>query len=49
MTNTGWLTDSVYKWYGITIDNDGRVTKISLSKNNLTGTIPSELGNLTRT
>ena len=44
--NSGWLTDSVYKWYGITINSEGRVTGIDLHNNNLTGQIPNEIGNL---
>jgi len=41
-----WLTGPVDSWYGITVDND-RVTVISLGNNNLIGTIPPEIGNLT--
>ena len=44
--NTNWLTDSVSKWYGITVIN-GRVAKINLFENNLSGTIPIEIANLT--
>jgi Leucine-rich repeat (LRR) protein len=46
--NNGWLTDNVSQWYGITINDSGRVTKISLSDNNLSGAIPSEIGNLVK-
>ncbi|GEM_PF-6380894 len=46
-TNTGWLSaGDACDWYGITCVN-GDVTGISLNSNNLVGTIPSELGNLT--
>ena len=45
--NTNWLTGPVSTWYGITVSN-GRVTEISLNENNLAGTIPSEVGNLTK-
>ena len=34
-------------WFGVTTDSGGRVTRVSLSENQLTETIPSELGNLT--
>ena len=34
-------------WYGITV-SDGRVTKLDLSVNELTGPIPAELGDLSR-
>ncbi|MCP4109089.1 MAG: hypothetical protein GY749_26765, partial [Desulfobacteraceae bacterium] len=44
--NTNWLTDEALSaWYGITL-TDGRVTKIDLPSNNLSGTIPPEIGNL---
>ena len=43
---TNWLTDSdLSTWYGVTVSN-GRVTKLELKENNLTGAIPPELGNL---
>ena len=44
--NTNWLSDPVIFWYGVTA-NGGRVTKIDLTNNNLSGTIPAEIGNLT--
>ena len=34
-------------WFGVTTDSGGRVTRVSLSENRLTETIPSELENLT--
>ena len=44
--NTNWLSDEpVGNWHGVTVNN-GRVTGLNLAANNLTGTIPSELGNL---
>ncbi len=44
--NDNWLTDSVYKWYGILLDASGKVTQIDLHNNNLTGTIPPDMGTL---
>ena len=45
--NDYWLSDStVNKWYGITVENH-RVTEIVLNNNNLSDSIPSEIGNLT--
>jgi hypothetical protein len=48
--NTGWDTailGTECTWYGITCNLGwGQVTNISLSNNNLIGTIPSELGDL---
>jgi len=44
--NISWLTGPVSTWYGITVSG-GQVTDIALEYNNLTGTIPSEIGNLT--
>jgi Leucine-rich repeat (LRR) protein len=43
---SGWLTLPVNKWQGVTAIN-GRVIKVDLAQNRLTGTIPSEIGNLT--
>ncbi len=45
--NDGWLKDSVYKWYGVTLDANGRVTELALVSNNLNGYIPPEIGLLT--
>src|SRR5436309_2156586 len=46
--NTNWLKPGVPvdRWYGITGNNYHRVTAILLNNNNLTGPIPSSLGNL---
>ncbi len=50
-TNNGnWLTDEpVAAWYGVTTDGSGRVTRLSLRENGLSGSIPdlSGLANLT--
>lgn len=45
--NSNWLTGPLNQWYGITV-NDGAVKSISLSNNNLNGSIPPEIGNLFR-
>ncbi len=44
--NTNWLTTPVSQWFGVTVDGD-RVTELNLAANQLTGSIPPELGNLT--
>ncbi len=53
-TNGGsWLTQwdttdcSVDDWYGVSTDGDGRVISLFLHNNQLSGSIPSSLGNLT--
>ena len=45
--NTNWLSDRpIREWYGVSTDPDGRVSELFLSGNELTGEIPTELGNL---
>ncbi len=45
--NTNWnTTESVDTWYGVTVV-DSKVTQVLLVNNNLVGTIPPEIGNLT--
>ncbi len=50
--NTGWIdgaagTDcDVCNWYGVSCDGNGRVTQISLDNNQLSGSIPPALGDL---
>ena len=45
--NTNWLSEApLGSWYGVTIDDDGRVTELNLRNNNLHGMIPAEIGNL---
>lgn len=44
--NDNWLTGSVDTWFGITVENN-RVDRIILSENNLKGTLPADIGNLT--
>ena len=46
INNNGWLKEPVSKWYGIASSN-GRIISIILIKNNLSGTIPESIGNLT--
>ena len=42
-----WLTESpLGDWHGVSMDDEGRVTHLSLYSNGLTGGIPAELGNL---
>lgn len=43
--NTNWLTGTVSTWSGIVVHGD-RVLRLSLSDNNLTGILPTELGDL---
>ena len=46
--NTNWLSDKpLYQWRGVAIDADGRVSSLYLGYNQLSGSIPPELGNLT--
>ena len=45
--STNWLSsDPLSEWYGVTTDEDGRVTALTLSENNLIGSIPGQLGDL---
>ncbi|MDE2795015.1 MAG: Ig-like domain-containing protein [Gemmatimonadota bacterium] len=43
-----WLSGGVNAWEGITTDEDGFVTGIALVNNNMTGSIPPELGRLAK-
>ena len=46
--NTNWLTDApVDEWYGVTANSKGRVVILNLYNNNLNGSIPMEVGQLT--
>ena len=46
-TNTNWLqTNTPCSWYGVTCGN-GHVTQLILDNNQMSGSIPPELGNLT--
>lgn len=45
--NSNWKSSSsLGSWYGVTTNRSGRVTHIDAYGNNLRGSIPSELGNL---
>ena len=45
--NTNWLSNQpLGDWLGVDTDADGRVTRLNLDFNQLSGSIPSELGNL---
>ena len=46
--NTNWLSDRpLGKWYGVTTNANGRVIELVLDDNDLSGALPSSLGNLT--
>ena len=46
--NDNWLSNApMGEWRGVTTDSDGRVTRLDLPYNQLTGGIPAELGDLT--
>ncbi len=46
--NDNWLTDApLGEWYGVDVDSEGRVVRLVLRSEALTGSIPQELGNLT--
>ena len=47
--NTNWLNSTypLARWYGVRTDHEGRVTRLFLSDNDLTGPVPKALGNLT--
>lgn len=45
----GWYSEApVGEWYGVSADGDGRVTALRLNDNGLRGTLPRELGEMTR-
>ena len=45
---SGWITeDNLGNWDGVTVDNSGRVTRLDLSNNGLTGEIGDSIANLT--
>lgn len=45
--NTNWLSNEpISTWYGVTT-NGNKITELNFENNNLTGTLPTEIGNLT--
>ncbi len=48
-TNTNWgnSTEPLGTWHGVNTDANGRVTALRLRGNDLSGTLPASLGNLT--
>ena len=47
--NAGWLSDKpLGEWYGVSTDTQGRVIRLDLRNNNLSGSIPPEIGQLTQ-
>ena len=49
LRNSNWLTDAPLEdWYGVSTDEDGRVTELKLPANELSGTVPPELEKLDR-
>ena len=47
VNNDNWLTDApLGDWYGVDTDTSGRVVRLYLYSNSLTGPIPTELGEL---
>ena len=45
--NTNWLSEApLNTWHGVTTNDQGEVVRLWLHKNNLTGVIPSEIGQL---
>ena len=45
--SANWLSDApLGEWEGVTTNNDGRVTTLNVSFNDLSGEIPAELGSL---
>ena len=47
--NTNWNTTATLdNWFGVKTDSDGRVTELAVYENQLNGTIPAELGDLSK-
>ncbi len=45
--NSNWKSDaSISEWYGVSIDGDGRVSRLDLHSNQLVGEIPTEVADL---
>ena len=44
---TNWNSDApLEEWYGVTVDEDGRITELNLADNNLSGSLPADLAAL---
>ena len=44
-----WLTDvPLSEWYGVQVDDEGQVVSLDLGSNNLNGSVPNQLGGLSR-
>ena len=41
VNKTGWLNGPVRNWFGVSLNNSGRVINISLANNQLTGSVPN--------
>jgi Leucine-rich repeat (LRR) protein len=48
LNGNNWLLGEVRTWYGVTLLDDGHVASVQLPNNNLNGTIPASIGNLTQ-
>ena len=49
LENRNWLSNRpIGDWYGVIADDSGRVIELNLSENELSGSIPPELGNLSK-
>ena len=47
VNSDNWLTDAPLRsWYGVVVNGEHRLVKIDLARNNLSGPIPPELGEL---
>ena len=47
--STNWKTEApLHEWHGVTTNDDGRVRRLVFSFNGLAGSMPAELGDLTR-
>ena len=47
VNSDNWLTDAPLRsWYGVVVNGERRLVKIDLARNNLSGPIPPELGEL---
>ena len=49
INRTNWLSDApLSEWFGVVTDGSGRVTRLTLPGNQLSGAIPPDLGRLTQ-